>query len=1845
MKRPSLLFFFLALISWQLNAFNTSPSLLDSLVVSVDNVENASCFSSLDGAISLQVQGDEPFSFLWNNGDTTQNLTGIAVGFYSVVVTDSSGFQVSLDSIEVGSPDELELSIVSLVPPTCNGLSGSLEVAASGGTPDYIFAWSTGDTTAAVQDLPAGDYEVTVIDANACTAVLSIPLQPEYPEISLFSDGDITCIHPLALLSGSGSTAASGSFIFEWTASNGGEFLGGTDTLITSTGVAGTYSLEITDTVNGCSASLSVIVAVDTIAPTADAGLDTLAACTNSVLSLNGNGDGGAFLSFEWTAENGGNIVSGADTLNPVVNHSGTYILTVTNLENGCSDVDTVMVSGVNDPPFATVEGGELTCLVTNIQLSVTADTAGLIFSWSGPNGFTSNELEPNINEAGEYELTLTDTATTCSDVFTAAVLDNTAAPNLAVEGDTISCAVLEVQLTAATTSADVEFTWTGPNGFSSNEQNPSVSEAGEYYLVLIDTLTGCFATDTATVAADTIAPIAAAGATIELTCAIPSAELDGSASSQGENYTYQWTIADGNIAAGAETLNPTVDAVGTYTLIVTDTLNGCSATDEVVVTGNFPLPTVEAIGGSFDCFAGGVFLIGIFDTTNVTFEWTGPNGFVSNEAVPFVSVAGEYTLSVTDTLTQCTGVDTALVIKLGIDPDLTLTANGIITCAITDVQITTTANINTIVYSWAGPNGYSSLEQNPIVSTGGWYTVLAIDTAFGCIALDSILVGMDTVAPSVDAGQGLNFHCNFTSGSLSGTASQSVEFTYLWTTQDGNIVSGDTSLAPLVDAVGTYTLTVTNTVNGCSTSDDVVVTENDPVGVSATASDVLCFGTATGTALATATGGDGNFSFAWSSGSNDASATGLSIGTYTVTATDGNGCSAEATVTISQPDLLTAEAIGTPQTLFGVDDGTATAIPTGGTAPYAYVWSNGETTPAIVGLAPGEYVVTASDANGCTAIASAYVNEFNCVLTSTVSVSNASCFGLDDGTATVLLENEAQPVSFIWSNGDTLATAAGLTAGIYSVSITDSTNCSNAHTILITEPSQISIAEIFHEDVLCPDDTTGSVVVGVTGGAQPYQFAWANGSTSALAHSLAVGQYELTLTDGNGCTAFYTANIISTDNEAPALVLQDLTLILDANGTASITADQLDAGSSDNCGIVSWTVEPDSFDCSQTGDETVTVTATDATGNESSSTVTVTVTDDQAPVLVCPDDISASGCAAEVEFDLPSLIDNCAFDTAQLVLTEGLPSGATFPLGVTVQTFTYTDPAGVTAECTFEIAVVEGFETNVTTTNVSCNGACDGSIDIILVGGLPPYTFEWNTGDTSASLNGLCAGGFTGTITDEGGCTTIINVEITEPDVLEIALVDLVPTFCPSDSTGAAVVAATGGTAPYTFEWSNGSLTDSIGNVPAGTYTVSATDANGCEQVLDVNVTATDNEAPALVLQDIQVELNANGAASIIADDLDNGSTDNCGIVEWTISQNSFGCNDLGENTVTVTATDSNGNESSDSVTVTVVDNISPSLNCPANITAGFCNPVVMFNLPQVSDNCTVVGTNLVQTAGLPSGSTFTVGVTTQTFSYTDASGNNGTCSFTITLSEAANISANATEISCANTCDGSIELVISGGAAPFTVLWSDGQIGTTASGLCDGAISASVTDAAGCLQTFTTTLAEPPALNISIDEVTHDMGNTGIGAIEISVSGGTPPYSFAWTKNGQPFANTEDLANLNFGQYTVAISDANGCEISSQTITVDNINSATEAAWGNGLILQPNPAKDWALLNLESPLAGNLDIRLVDITGKLVLAASLEKGAQQKTVDLTSLAPGVYLVQLHTAGSTVNRRLVVAR
>ena len=1841
MKRPFLLLVLVMLMQWPLMASNWLNVSADTIVVETDSIVHNPCFGESLGMVFLHVQANLTVSFTWSNGDTLQNISGLAAGYYSVTVSDTTGSQAVLDSILVGQPDQLDLNFSDVLHPDCNGALGALTVHAHGGTPGYSYLWSTGDTLSSIDSLVAGVYDVTITDQNGCQAFAAFDLQPLYPFVSLISDGDINCLQSVVVLDGSNSLQD--HITFQWSAGTGGHFASAIDTLVVAVDSAGEYTLTVSDTLTGCSSESVVNVLLDTIPPSVNVGPDTTMLCSNTVIGLTAQVSNSVSSTFQWEASNGGIILNGATTDSITISSPGLYTLHVTNLDNGCVAIDSILVDALHLAPTASVEDGELNCYLPTTTLSAVSDTLDRVFQWSGPNGYTSNELNPLAIEGGVYTLLVVDTITTCSASFSLEINDNTEGPSLVLTGGELNCNIVAVAISSVTTSGDAVYAWSGPNGFSSILQNPVVAEAGSYTLVLTDTLTGCTSVDSVVVAIDTLPPSIVIATTDILTCESPIISIDATASTS-VNTSFNWTTIDGNIVAGASTSTPQVDAAGTYLLTLTNTENGCTATEATIVLAEFTTPVVSVVGGIFNCFDGGVQIIGVFDTAGVTFNWEGPNGFTSNVQNPFVTVGGDYILTVTNLGNGCSVTETAQVIQLGETPILTVAVSDTITCDTPMVQLTVSAQIGGIDWSWSGPDNFASTDQNPMTGESGWHFVLAIDPLSGCIALDSIFVEIDTLHPVADAGTGLAFDCHTTSTILNGTASSGVGFDFNWSTQDGQFAEGENTLNPTVDQAGTYTLTVSNLLNGCVSTSDVVITQTPQVVAEVSSTGVLCHGEANGTGTVLPGGGVGGYSVAWSSGSLATVVTDLVAGSYTVTVSDQDGCTAEGTITVGEPDVLVANASATGQTLAGIDDGTATANPAGGTAPYTYLWSTGDTTQTIIGLAPGAYPLLMMDANGCTAIETVNVNEFPCTLNSDITGTNVACHGASTGTATVILENAIEPYNFIWSNGDTTATVTNLEAGTYNVLVSDSTLCKNELTITITQPTPIVVTELFHEDVNCPGELNGFVVIGVNGGVQPYTYLWSNGSTTAVAKDLGTGNIEVAVTDRNGCEVAFSTTIGTYDETVPVLILQDITVALDGDGLAILTGSMFDAGTTDNCGEFILSVEPDTLDCSHLGTQTVTIIASDLSGNSIAGTALVEIIDNQAPVLTCPDNIVVSACNPVVAFNTPTVEDNCATDINNLVQTDGLPSGSSFAIGSTTIVYAYTDAGTNNAVCRFEVIVVDSLQAAINVTNATCADACNGSATLSISEGLAPYQVVWSNGEQGLTIDGLCAGDYTATVADASGCGTIeFSVTVAEPDAVALAVVSLENNICAEDQNGSAMINVSGGTGSYTYLWTNGSTDVNLSNVASGSYTLTATDENGCEANLTVEILAQDSNSPVLVLQDAIVALNANGDVTLDASMFDNGSSDDCSIVSWDIFPVTFDCNRLGEHTVTIVATDSNGNSATATATVTVVDNTNPVLTCPSNRVVGFCNTQVVFSAPQISDNCSVIPANLQLVSGLASGSVFPFGVTTQQFGYTDASGNAAMCTFTVTVHAPANVSATVSDLACNGVCDGEVNLELVGNAGPFTITWSNGQTGPSATGLCPGSYNATIVDSDGCLQFFSTVVMEPSSLNINVDAVSNDSNMDGLGAIQISVSGGVTPYTYEWEKDGQPFSTNEDLTGLFAGTYQVVVFDANGCEIESGTIIVQDLVPTKNTYLNDAVKVAPNPASQWTKLTLPQPSFRDATINLYDSLGKLGRTYTMAKGQSEVQLDLTGIATGFYTIKLQLNDEMIVKTLVV--
>jgi hypothetical protein len=659
--------------------------------------------------------------------------------------------------------------------------------------------------------------------------------------------------------------------------------------------------------------------------------------------------------------------------------------------------------------------------------------------------------------------------------------------------------------------------------------------------------------------------------------------------------------------------------------------------------------------------------------------------------------------------------------------------------------------------YQYEWNNGQTTPELTNI--SDGTYTVSVTDQG-GCVQSQSFVLSppapitANIAVPAAICAQG--------TVQLNATAPTGNNITYNWLASNGGtIVSGGTTLSPTISSAGMYTLQVTNAQSTCTGTASVMAQENPALGNTITATSATCNGAANGTATVTPAGGNGTYSYAWSTGASTATVGGLAAGQYAVVVTDGAGCTTTGTVTVNQPSALIPNATATAQTANGLNNGTAVAAPTGGTTPYTYLWNNGQTTATITNLEPGNYTVVITDANGCTANPIVTVNAFNCVISAQSNTTNVSCFGGNNGTATVSVLGGAAPFAYNWSNSANTATATNLGAGTYTVTILDNNNCNISASVTITQPSALVPALTSVTNPLCPNETTGIINMITTGGTPPYTYLWNNGALTEDLSGVMAGTYTVVATDGNTCTASAQVTVNSNDTQKPVITANPTTLALSNNGFLAVTATDLNVQVSDNCGVAGYAIPPAYYTCDDLGTHELVLTATDASGNTATATVTLTVVDNISPVVICPSNIMRCANNNTVFYNAPIVVDNCV-NGGTLNLMAGLPSNAAFPVGATTtQVYVYLDKSGNMGQCSFEVTVFSAIALQGNVVHATNNGA-NGSITLNTSGGTAPYTYLWSTSATTPNLVDVLPGTYTVQVTDALGCvsTTAFTVE-----------------------------------------------------------------------------------------------------------------------------------------------------------------------------------------------------------------------------------------------------------------------------------------------------------------------------------------------------------------------------------------------------------------------------------------------------------------------------------------------------
>jgi hypothetical protein len=340
--------------------------------------------------------------------------------------------------------------------------------------------------------------------------------------------------------------------------------------------------------------------------------------------------------------------------------------------------------------------------------------------------------------------------------------------------------------------------------------------------------------------------------------------------------------------------------------------------------------------------------------------------------------------------------------------------------------------------------------------------------------------------------------------------------YTYSWSPAGGNNQTASNLCA------ATYTVVVNDAV-GCFTATQVVITQ--PTALTANAStvtNVSCYGGSNGSATVAANGGTPAYIYLWSpSGGNTVTANNLTAGTYTVTVTDSHGCTITYTTVITQPTVLTAAASTvTNVSCNGGNDGSATVAANNGSPAYTYLWSpSGGTGQTANNLAAGTYTVTVTDSHGCTATSTAFITEPTVLAAAASTVTNVSCNGGNNGSATVAANNGSPAYTYLWSpSGGTGQTASNLGAGSYTVTVTDSHGCTITSTAIITQPALLTSSITAQTNVLCNGGSNGSATVIPVGGTGVPTYSWntAPVQTTSTATGLAAGTY--TVTDANNC-------------------------------------------------------------------------------------------------------------------------------------------------------------------------------------------------------------------------------------------------------------------------------------------------------------------------------------------------------------------------------------------------------------------------------------------------------------------------------------------------------------------------------------------------------------------------------------------------------------------------------------------------------------------------------------------------------------------------------------------------------
>jgi len=1712
-----------------------------------------------DGAINLTVNGlYGPFTFLWNNGATTEDISGLAAGNYTVIVTDTTGCS---DSTTFNLNNISSLNITSSVTQVncAGGSNGAIDVTTSGGTLPYTFLWSNGATSEDLSGLTAGNYTINITDSVGCQYSESITVGTIAPILITLNNSNNEYCGQVNGDIDINVSGGSGSYGFSWDNGSSSEDL---------TNIAGgIYEVTVTDG-NGCIAIQSFSIINDVSNCSAYCFLTVSSIVTDEMC-----GDGTGTIDITISQATQPYIVSWntGDTIEDLSNlNAGIYTITVTDA-NQCVEVVNITVG--NNTGNLTISSNQLSnenCGNSDGSIDITITGGTLPYTVLWDNGATIKDISGLA--AGNYTITITD-GNGCTFSTTYAIFNNTG--NLSASATVINevCGngAGTINLTVTGNAGTLSFLWS--NGATT--EDISGLSAGLYSCTITDA-NGCTLTTSSYNLINESSTLLLSNTTItNENCNNGLGDIDITIQGGIPPITYLWSN-------GAITEDISGLSSGTYSCTITDT-NGCQVQTGTLNLFNTPgnlnvttdFITDEICGNN----AGAIFVTTTGGTAPITYSWN--NGSTSEDISGLV--AGAYTLTVTDsngcvfnhneTVNNTSGtlqIDNAIVT----DENCNDGAGAI--------NIFTSGGSTPFTFLWS--NGATTEDISG--QSAGNYSVTITDTN-GCQANNNYTINNNTGTLAVTS-IGTAENCSNGSGAIDITVTGGTgPYTYLWnnsaSTEDLTGISG-----------GTYSCTITDQGTGCIVLTGNIIISNNPgsLAVANVTTDESC-GDASGSVTLTTSGGATPITFGWSpSASTTNVASNLSAGWHVYTVTDSNGCTiTDSSEIFNNTGALSLDSINVIDELCGDGAGAIDLVISGGTTPITFLWNTGPISEDISGLSAGTFSCTITDGDGCS-INTGNINVSNnsgTLAIDNILIIDEAC-GNSLGAINITIIGGATSYTFLWNTGATTEDLlTGLSAGNYTCDVTDAGGCTVQvqATVQNTQGSLYTISNIVTDESCSA--ANGAINLNPLGGSTPYTFIWSNGATTEDVSGLTAGSYTVTISDAGGCTLIENFNVTNNGaNIVISSVIIDDEMCGNSAGGIDIT---VQGGTSPF--TYNWSNGSSLQDLVGVVAANYTVTVTDFNGCSTNGSFTINENTGSLAIdsFIVTDEICGDGNGA-IDVTLENTLNPCCSFTLNMYDGNNngwggnpIPEVEVFINGTSIGTFTVPPGAGNSIQ-TENIPICDGDTIAVEYLPGAFNNNCsydlvDASGNIVFADGpnptgpgiafstvavcpptIPIVTYSWNNGATSEDLSGISAGTYTITVTDANGCTvdstgTVQNIT----GGFTATLTTVTDENC-GDTTGTVDITVSGGVLPYTFAWDNGATTEDLSNLSAGTYNIIITDSVGCS----TNLSATINNITGTlaITNAVTNDENCNDGSGFI--DLTVNGTNTPFTYLWAHGPNTQDLSGLSAGSYTVTITDSNGcmivqsytiNNNNAGLNTAITMNDENCSNSDGNITAtasGGLAPYIITWTGGSPTNCCTYTLNMQDIGNSWNGASIDVLVNGLNIgNYTVFGGGANTGTFNICTGDNIELLWNSgafdNEVSF-DLLDASSNIVYTHaqgtGPTPGSVYTGNASCPagpnnpSSLNNITAGTYTVTVTDDNGC--SITDTIVVNNINTFSTSAILNDENcDLGDGSINFSTTGGTTPFNFSWSN----LATTEDISGLSAGTYTVTSTDSSGCAV----------------------------------------------------------------------------------------------------